>query len=116
MLIIYRKVSREVVHNSGTNSFLPEGPPFDIEVQNVIQTHGGTPEDYDEFRLHDIEQMALVQKCFTHSYTLEFNAEGEAVDIIFGDPLQTPVPEPQPPSLDERLEAVEMALLDLAGI
>lgn len=113
MLIIYKKADGLIASNSGTNSFLPEGPPFEVEVQNAIREYGGAPEDYGEFRLHDTEQMTVVRKCLTHNCTLEFDTEGKPADINFGDPLPTPGPESQLPTQDERIEALELAMLDI---
>lgn len=62
MLIIYRKLDGVVVANSGTNSLLPNGVPFEDEVQNAIKEHGGTSADYGEYRLHDDNDAALVQQ------------------------------------------------------
>lgn len=101
MLIIYKKADGLIASNSGTNSFLPEGPPFEVEVQNAIREYGGAPEDYGEFRLHDVEQADLVQACLTHTYSLEFDEAGNPVSVVIGDPL--PPPPPQDPPVDQEL-------------
>lgn len=113
MLIIYRKADRKIVWNSGLNSIFPEGTPFEIEIRNVIQCFGGAPSDYGEFRLHDIEQSDLTQKCFTHSYCLGFDTNGNPANVIIGDPLPISDPEPEYPTHEERIEALELAVLDL---
>lgn len=83
MLIIYRKNDGRVVGNSGTNSYLPEGPPFEAEVQNVLAMYGGTPEDYGEFRLHDERDAATVQAIFSAgSYELVFDEHGRPVGVM----------------------------------
>jgi GAF domain-containing protein len=60
VLIIYRKNDGLVCSISGTNSLLPEGPPFEAEVQNAIRKYGGTPDDYDEARRSFIEGLRMV--------------------------------------------------------
>jgi len=113
MLIIYRKLNGDVVYNSGTNSYLPLGPSFEDEVQNAIEIYGGAADDYGEFRLHDVEQADLVQKCLTHNYVLEFDNSGNPVGVIIGDILPPPEPELELPSQEERIEALESAMLEL---
>lgn len=53
MLLVYRKSDGRVIINSGTNSFLPDGPPFETEVQNAILAAGGQTADYASVRLND---------------------------------------------------------------
>ena len=43
----------------------------------------------------------------------ETDSEGNIISVT---PAPEPEPQPQPPSTEERLAAVEMALLELAGI
>ena len=82
MLIIYRKRDRRVVGNSGTNSYCPEGPPFDLEVRNVIAVYGGSPSDYGEFRLHDKRDKEIVEAIMLGvEYELEFDAQGNPIGI-----------------------------------
>lgn len=82
MLIVYRKADRLVASNSGTNSYLPEGPPFEIEVQNAVNRFGGTPEDYGEYRLHDERDADLVQAILrAGSYELVFDAQGNPTGV-----------------------------------
>jgi len=70
------------VSNSGTNSYLPEGPPFEAEVQNAIRWYGGTPEDYGEFRLHDERDAEVVAAIFVAgSYELIFDDSGTPVGV-----------------------------------
>lgn len=73
MLIIFRHSDKMICSNSGTNSYLPEGPEFLQEVQNAINLYGGIPSDYGEFRLHDVDQADLVQEILNAaSYELIF--------------------------------------------
>lgn len=113
MMIIYRKSDRKIINGPNTNMLLPEGGPEGVEITNTIMAYGGIAEDYGVFRLHDIERAELVQKCFTHSYTLEFDADHNPVGVIIGDPLPVPEPEPHLPTQEERIEALEMAMLEL---
>lgn len=81
MLIIYRKFDGLIASNSGTNSYLPDGPPFKFEVQNAIHKYGGVPEDYGEFRLNDDEDKELVERILNAGTSeLQFN-NGEPVGV-----------------------------------
>lgn len=81
MLIVYRKSDGLVASNSGTNSYLPDGPPFEAEVQNAIRKFGGTPEDFGEFRLNDESDTELVQEILAAgSYELIFK-RGQPIGI-----------------------------------
>lgn len=113
MIIIYRKSDRKILNGPNTNALLPEGGPEEVEITNAIMSYGGVAEDYGVFRLHDIEQADLVQKCFTHNYYLEFDAEGNPVSVVIGELLPLPEPEPQLPTQEERIEALETAMLEL---
>jgi hypothetical protein len=76
MLIVYRKLDGLIVSNSGTNSYLPDGPPFELEVQNAISKFGGTPEDYAEYRLNDNKDKELVEQILNAgTYELQFDKE-----------------------------------------
>lgn len=86
MLIVYRKSDGLVVSNSGTNSLLPDGPPFEAEVQNAIGNFGWPLEDYGEYRLHDENDAALVKQIMeAGSYSLAFDEDGNptGIDTIF---------------------------------
>lgn len=78
MLIIYRKSDGLIASNSGTNTFLPDGPPFEAEVQNAIRKLGGVAEDYGEYRLNDEADAELVQQILNAgSYDLTLDSEGK---------------------------------------
>jgi hypothetical protein len=82
MLIIYRKADGLIASNSGTNSYLPDGPPFAAEVQNALRKYGGAPEDYGEFRLNDNEDRELVGQILNAgSYELQFDTNGEPIGV-----------------------------------
>lgn len=82
MLIIYRKSDGLVISNSGTNSLMPDGPPFDAEVQNAIRKLGGLATDYAEYRLNDVTDVATVQAILdAGSYTLTFDAQGSPTGV-----------------------------------
>ncbi len=81
MLIIYRKIDGLIASNSGTNSYLPDGPPFEAEVQNAISKLGGTPEDYAEYRLNDNKDKELVEQILNAgTYELQFD-NGEPIGV-----------------------------------
>lgn len=82
MLIVYRKSDGRVASCSGTNSYLPDGPPFAEEVQNAIRKLGGVPDDYGEFRLNDERDAELVQAILNAgSYELTFDAAGNPTGV-----------------------------------
>ncbi len=83
MLIIYRKTDGLVASNSGTNSYLPDGPSFEAEVQNAIRKYGGTPDDYGEYRLNDERDADLVWSILNAgSYELTFDAQGKPTGVL----------------------------------
>lgn len=83
MLIVYRKSGGKVASNSGTNSYLPDGPAFGAEVQNAIVKLGGTDTDYAEYRLNDQADAALVQQILNSgSYELTFDAQGKPTGVV----------------------------------
>lgn len=61
MLILYRVADGSVVRNTGTNSYLPDGPPLEPEMAQLIEHYGGSVEDYGALRLHDERERARVQ-------------------------------------------------------
>ncbi len=74
MLIVYRKSDGLIASCSGTNSYLPDGPPFELEVRNAIRNHGGVAEDYGGYRLNDNEQAETVAAVLAAgSYELTFD-------------------------------------------
>ncbi|MBC7340878.1 MAG: Ig-like domain repeat protein [Clostridia bacterium] len=80
MLIIYCKSDGKIASNSGTNSYLPDGPPFEAEVQNAVRKYGGTPEDYAEYRLNDSNP--LVQEIMeAGSYELLFDDKKTPIGV-----------------------------------
>lgn len=136
MLIIYRKSDGVVVDNQGTNSLYPLGiPEATILIDYIAKKNGGNIEDYEVLRLHDIDDIEIVNKTFTHEYSIQ---DGQ---IVFGEEIPIPEPEPQPPSeveilqqenamlqmsmmemtmyaatQDERLQGQEQAILELSMI
>lgn len=119
MLQIYRIATGEVVDGGSTNQLFPEGAPDPSPmIQNVIELYGGTKDDYGILRLHDVEDAEIVDKIFTHEYTIQ---DGQ---VIFGDRKPILVPEPKPPSEIEKLrietaqanaEMFEMLLMMTGG-
>lgn len=76
MLIVYSRSSGAPASNSGTNSYLPDGPEFEAEVRNAINVLGGTAEDYGEYRLHDEDDADLVQ-AILHAGSYELECDGD---------------------------------------
>lgn len=110
-LIIYKKTTGEPMEMQKLDLF-PEGfPDADPFINSVISAFGGTVEDYDVFRLHDIEDAEIVDKTFTHEYTIQ---NGE---VVFGDVKPTPeppTPEPSPVDLlGQQLVEKEIQILEL---
>ena len=110
MLIIFRKSDGLVCSISGTNSLLPEGPPFEAEVQNAIRKHGGTPDNYGEYRLHDVEDAAIVQAVLNAgSIEMTFHTSGEPSGIVAHPRTEGPKgpkPEPEPTEIEVLRAAV----------
>ncbi len=83
MLIVYRKADHVIASNSGTNSFLPQGPPLDWEVQNAIKKLGGVVADYAEYRLDDEQDAVPVREIMNAgSYELAFDAQGNPTGVV----------------------------------
>lgn len=94
MLIVYRLSDGLIASNSGTNSLLPEGPLFEDEVQNAIRKLGGQPEDYGEFRLHDVEDVETVRAILNaEEYELEFDGD-QPVGVIIIKEREPEAPAP----------------------
>lgn len=105
MLIVYDAGTGEVIDNTGINSGWPEGPPDDLALINV-------PEDDRAsvalLRLHDVRDSVLVAQLLTHQHTV---VDGE---VVVGLLYPAPETEPEKPSTDDRLAALE-ARLDRAA-
>lgn len=98
MLIVYNIQSGEIVENHGTNSAFPNGRQDEEQVKiETVSKFGGTAADYGLFRLHDTEENQLIQKVYTHHYTIQ---NGK---IVFGDEKPIQEPEPQLPTETEVL-------------
>lgn len=61
MLVLYRVADGSVVWNTGTNSYLPDGPALEPEMAQLIQHIGGAEPEYAALRLHDSRDQATVQ-------------------------------------------------------
>lgn len=110
MLIVYRKSDGQVCSVSGTNSLLPEGPAFEAEVQNAIRKLGGFPKDYGEYRLHDLEDVDMVQSVLAAGRVeMVFQQDGTPSGIVVHprteEPLES-VPEPEPTEIEVLTAAV----------
>lgn len=100
MLIIYRKSDGKTIANSGTNSYLPNGPALEDIIDNAISVAGGVPDDYDEFRIHDDEYPQVVHDIINSgSYELIFE-DGVPVDIMIYPKVSIKI-EPEVPTVNE---------------
>lgn len=114
MLIIYKKTTGEIVENQGTNSMFPNGVE-DVTniVSTIIKRLGGTENEYEVLRLHDEYDKVIVEKTFTHEYSVLNN------QIVFGG--LRPVPEfvPQPPTeieiLKQENEMLQASVMELSA-
>lgn len=82
-----------------------------VEIQNgKIISKGFGPAKTDE-------QIEVTKELYNQLIRLpaDFETDMEG-NIISVTPAPEPEPQPQPPSMEERLTAVELALLELAGI
>lgn len=105
MLIIYEKSSGNILNNQGIVQGFPLGmADTSMLIDSLVEQLGGTEEDYGVFRLHDEENKEIVEKTFTHDYTIQ---NGE---IVFGAEEIIPEPEPQPPTEIELLKQENLAL------
>jgi hypothetical protein len=115
VLIIYRKADGQVCSVSGTNSLLPEGPRFEVEVQNAIRKHGGSPDDYGEYRLHDVQDAAIVQAVLgAGSVEMTFHKDGAPSGIVVHPRTEEPrgsTSEPEP----TEIEALRAAVAEIQG-
>jgi len=103
VLIIYRQATGEVVENTGTNSFMPEGPPDDLAWGERDRTGLAI------LRLHDEDDAELVQATFTHYYAVHDE------QVVIGDPLPAPEPAPEPPAPVTRDEFDMLMTMVLEG-
>ncbi len=82
-----------------------------VEIQNgKIVSKGYAPaktEEQIEVTKEIYDQLTRLPADFT------MDEEGNIISVT---PAPEPEPQPQPPSIEERLSALEMALLELAGI
>lgn len=73
MIIVYRHSDKAILNRANRNNRYPDGGPAEVEMANVINAYGGSIEDYDLYRLHDIDDADIVASCFSaHSYALVF--------------------------------------------
>jgi len=83
MKVIFRKADGAVVHRTAWISTMPEGPPFEVELErNVIPRFGGASEDYGYLVIHNEEQAAKAQEVL-HAASCELVFQGdEPVDVV----------------------------------
>ncbi len=104
MLIIYRIDTGKVVDNTGTNSAAPTGPPDDVAFVNTDRRE--IPRRIlDTVRLDDADDADLVERILTHQHHVD-PATGE---VVLDAPYPTPVKEPEPASIEDRLAVLAAA-------
>lgn len=113
LIIVERKADHKIVIHPNINSKYSSGIPFELVIDSIIEKHGGSPEDYRPFYLHDTEDSELVGAVMgAASWEFERDEEGNPIGIIVHPKVE---PEsPQLPTMKERLEALELAMLELA--
>lgn len=62
------------------------------------------------------DEIAIKVLKFMYNSEFIFGDDGNIVDVQGEEWIPPEEPQPQPPSIEERLSALEMALLELAGI
>lgn len=84
---------------------------FFVEIQNgKITAKGEGPAKTDE-------QIEITKEIYDQITRLPADFEtDEEGNIISVTPAPEPEPQPQPPTLEERVSAIELALLEIAGI
>lgn len=81
MLIVYRKSNGEILFNSGKSFVEPQGMSDTNGKLAVIERIGGAFDDYETYRLHDIEDKEKVEEILQYQdYVNLIFEEGEAVD------------------------------------
>lgn len=111
MLLIYRKSDGMVMNGPNTNFRYPEGPPYEAELENVLQIHGGTEADYRAHRLHDENDGGLVAEIFEAGSAQVILEEGKVIGVKPVAIERTmPEPELEAPSVEERISDLEEAL------
>jgi len=82
-----------------------------VEIQNgKITAKGCGPTKTDE-------QIEITEEIYNQITRLPADFEtDEEGNIISVTPAPEPEPQPQPPTLEERISAIELALLEIAGI
>lgn len=106
MLIILDKKTKVVKENMGTNSKFPDG-----NIPNL------NPKENELFiRIHDNSDIAK-QIMSAYDYELVLNENNEVTNVIVNKTLEEFQAEqptlPQPPSSEERLQALEDAMIAL---
>lgn len=95
MLIVFRKSDGTVGSISGTNSLLPDGPPFEDEVQNAVNAYGGVPADWGGYRLNDIADAPAVRSILeAGSVSVAVDAQGNATLVIYPHLSAAALPNP----------------------
>ena len=128
MLIIYRKSDKEIMFNSGKSFINPVGMSDMNGKLAVVERVGGEFEDYDVFRLHDINDSIQVQEILdAYEYNLIFNEQEEVVGYNILKTKEEWIAEqpPAPPSDIEMLkleqaqsnaEMIDLMMSMLGGI
>lgn len=83
MLIVYRKLDKKVLFNSGKSFVEPQGMSDENGKLAVIERTGGDFEDYGTYRLHDIEDKDKVDEILQYQnyVSLLFDDDGNAIDF-----------------------------------
>lgn len=110
MVIVYDKTSKNIISISAIDG--------DNVTKEEIDAIGVELEDGQGLiRIYDIGKIRKVVKALNNhkNIWLILDDNGNPMDVD-AEEVEDAEPQPQPPTIEERFAAVEMALLELAGI
>lgn len=103
MLIVYRKSDKEILFNSGKSYIEPQGMSDENGKLAVMECIGGTFDDYDTFRLHDIEEKEKVDEILKYQ---------NYVNLVFEDDIAVDYEIDYSRYEEDKQQAEEQELLD----
>jgi hypothetical protein len=109
-LIIYRKSDGRPLAQEGITSFYTQDTYDSTHIyEHIIEKFKGEKEDYSEIWLED---ELIIQKTFTHEYTIQNDELVFGEEKTFEDAPQVPTPEERIKALEEERLYLQLALAE----